>query len=202
MENLVVSEKHVELYVWVDPNNFMANWNLNIVGTFTSTPDNIDSDNLMFIPNPGFNGFVSPFQGNLLWSYLAEYNLELCRREYFKNYPSRLRAIFLFETKEEAFKYRERNPWHVGKRELKAVKTVNKYYFSRHDCSWIDFLRLPYGKEEETISLACSSYWKGETVKQCRLLHGDKPWSEAPIFEVLLIGRVDLVNNKEDNGDV
>lgn len=142
MENLFISEEPGEFFVWVDPNYFIANWNLNVVGTFTSTPDTMNDDNLMFIPNPKFNNFISPFQANLLWSYLAEYNLEVHRREYFRKYPSRLSAIFLFETKEEALKYSTRYQLHVCKRELKTVRSVGKYHFSRHDCSWIDFLRL------------------------------------------------------------
>jgi hypothetical protein len=198
MQNLFVSENSLQLYVWVDPNDFVANWNLNVVGSFTSTPDASDGDNLMFIPNPKFNNFVSPFQANLLWSYAAEYNLELHRRKYYPKYPSRLKATFLFETKEEASKYRERNREHVAGRELRTVSSIGRYCFSRHDCSWVDFLRLRGSLDDTSISAVCDCYWRGETVEQNKLLHRDQSWSECPIFEVLFMGRVDLVRSETD----
>jgi hypothetical protein len=195
MQNLHISEEPREFFVWVNPNNFIANWNLNKMGTFTSTSNTTDGDMLMFRPNPGFNNIISPFQANLLWSYLAEYNLELSRRHYFKEYPSRLSAIFLFDREDEARKYHSRQQLHVGDRELKRVVSVGKYLFSKHDCSWIDFMRLPNSKLGDTTHAVCNAYWGGETVEGNTLYHGDEPWSESPISEVLFIGRVDLVRD-------
>lgn len=198
MQNLIVSEEGIELYLWVNPKDFIANWNLNKIGSLTSMPDASDGDNLMFVPNLKFSGFVSPFQANLLWSYEAEYNLELQRRRSFPQYPSRLDAVFLFQARAEAIKYSERNKEHVGGRELQTVRSVGRYCFSTHDCSWVDFLRLRGWKDDETTSAVCDSYWRGETVEQCRLLHHGQPWTESPIFEVLFLGRVDLVRTEAE----
>ncbi len=144
----------------------------------------------MFIPNENFSGFISPFQANLLWSYKAEYNLEMSRRKYFIDYPSRLRAIFLFDTEEEARKYHNENARHVEGRKLILVKSVGKYCFSKHDCNWIDFLRLKVGSDNNTIHSICESYWKGNTVESNVLLHRGHTWKKSPIFEIIYLGVV------------
>jgi hypothetical protein len=78
----------------------------------------------MFVPNPAFKTFMSPSQNNLLGNYVAEYNLELSRQKQFVRYPCRLQAIFLLDSTDEAKKYADRHPDHVGKRLLKRCTTV------------------------------------------------------------------------------
>ncbi len=197
MNNLFDSQDTKDFFVWVDPKSFVADWNLNKIGSLFSMPSDQDSDHLMFVQNTKFSGGVSPFQANLLWNYAAEYNLELSRRAYFRNYPSRLAAVFLFETQAEANKYHARNPSHVAERQLRHVRTIGKYKFSRHDSSWVDFLRLFSSKDNETTHAVCNCYWNGKTVEQSKLLHWGEPWTEPPIFEVLFLGRVDLVRQQE-----
>ena len=104
-------------------------------------------------------------------------------------YPS----CSLYETEEEANKYYERNPSHVKGRELKHVRTVGEYKYSRHDSSWVNFLRLDGMKDYNTIHSVCHCYWKGETVEGHKLEFMGNSWTESPIFEILLLGRVDLV---------
>ena len=181
MDNLFVGNQKREFVVWVDPNDPIANWNLNKIGTFFSTPPSESGDYLVFIPNLKFTGFISPFQNNMLRSYSAEYNLELSRRSYFSDYPSRLGAVFLFENEVEARGYRERNPWHVGEREMKRVVSVGDYRLSRHDCTWVDFMRLLSMMDPGTIHNVCEAYWRGDTVKSCELTLYGKPWSKEPI---------------------
>lgn len=193
MDNIFKSKNPKDFYVWVDPNDFLAEHNLKKIGSFFSMPPNPKSDNLMFLPNTQFSGFISPFQAGLLWKYSAEYNLELSRRANFSNYPSRLTAVFLLETEIEAKRYFERNYTHVGKRVLMHVRTVGEYEYSIHDSSWVDFLGTKSGKDPNTIRSVCDSYWKGITVEQCNLTNMGQPWTESPIFEILLLGRVDLV---------
>lgn len=95
----------------------------------------------MFLPNPSSRTFVSPFQNNLLRAYMAEFNLEMSRERSFSEYPSRLHAIFLLDSEEEAEKYAKHHPEHVSKRVLKQARTAGSYTFSRHDASWVDFFR-------------------------------------------------------------
>jgi hypothetical protein len=189
MADLIQSSEIKIFYVWVNPNDFMANNNSKANLSFFSVPRG--NDNLMFIPNPNFKGgFISPFQMNLLGNYMAEYNLEIHRNMYFNSHPSRSNAVFLFENKDDASNYRERNLYHVGNRILKSAKTVDNYVYSKHDSSWIDFLRLPGWKDEGTIFNTCNAYWEGKRVIDCGLEHFGKKWTQDPIWEILFNGRI------------
>jgi len=191
MENIIHSDKTKTFYVWVNARDIYANHNANKVGSFVSVPNK--EDNLMFIPNKKFSGYISPFQGNLLRSYSSEYNLEAARKEFYKDYPSRLLATFLFETEEEALLYKETHEYHVVDRELKCGKTVGGYIYSKHDLAWIDFLRSPLLLEDSLVNQMVHSYWKGDSVKGFRL-EIEKPLSAVAdsIYEVLYIGRIDF----------
>jgi hypothetical protein len=198
MNNMFQETEEKIFYLWLAP-SFLSQHNYKI-GSFISSdfsPAEGD-DHLMFLPNPKFSKWISPFQAGLLNSYLAEYNLELSRRYFYKNYPNRLTAIFLFDSEEEAIKYQKRNPEHVGKRTLVKCKPYGKCLFSKHDSSWIDFLRLGGSLDEEAIHNVCKSYWGGVCVKDCKLFHFGKEWSEDPIFEVLLYGRIDFIKENEE----
>lgn len=146
----------------------------------------------MFIPNPNFEGFISPFQMNISTEYMVEYNLEKHREIYFNSYPSRVEAIYLFDSEEEANKYHEMHLDHVGGRILKKVKTNGSYIYSKHDSSWIDFLRLPHSIDNENIYNISNLYWGGEKVSDTRLESMGKEWTQDSIFEILFMGRVDF----------
>ncbi|MBX9851793.1 MAG: hypothetical protein K2X86_08550 [Cytophagaceae bacterium] len=192
MENLVTSDKPKKFYVWVQTKDIYANFNANIVGSFVSVANK--EDNLMFLPNENFSGYISPFQGNLLRSYQAEYKLETTRKKHFPDHPSRLVATFLFETEEEAMTYKETHSLHVGSRELKVGSTVGPYSYSKHDLSWIDFLRSPLLTDKDIIKKIAFSYWEGKSVDNFRLELSEKPLAvvSIPIYEVLFIGRIDF----------
>jgi Protein of unknown function (DUF2441) len=191
VQNLFEGDKQRDFYVLIDPDNFLAINNMK-VGSFTSLHPQPGLDNLLFLPNPLCTGFISPFQSNLLLKYLAEFNFEISRRRYFPQYPSRLEAVFLFETEEEVQKYISRFEKEVSSRILKKVKTVGSYHYSTHDSSWVDFCRLSGMKNPYTTDNLGKAYWSGEKVENCKLEHFGNPWSENPIFEVLYYGRVDF----------
>jgi hypothetical protein len=116
--------------------------------------------NLMFMPNPDFDGDITPFQHDVMREYMAEYNLEMGRGFYnFQNYPSRLNAIYLFDNEEEAHKYEARHMAHVDGRVLKKAKSVSPCIYSKYDSSWVDFLRLTHSVDPETISYVSKAYW-------------------------------------------
>jgi hypothetical protein len=146
----------------------------------------------MFVPNPKFEGFISPFQNNLLRSYIAEYNLERTRQLEFEEYPCRLQAIFLLDSEEEAERYAARHPDHVGKRVLKRCETVGDYRFSIHDSAWVNFLRTGHSMDQPTLDHVGRAYWSGERVVDHHLMSMGREWSEDPIHEVLFLGRVDF----------
>jgi hypothetical protein len=126
--------------------------NMNVVGAFYSTPPSESPETLMFIPNPAFRGFISPFQSNLMRNYAADYNLELARRDRFPQFPCRLQAMFLVESKADALTYKDKNPKHVEGRTLACGTTNGAYCFSRHDSAWVNFLRLPHMMSQEDIN--------------------------------------------------
>ncbi len=78
-------------------------------------------------------------------------------------------------------------------RKLLKVKTNGSYVYSRHDLSWVQFMRLPGFKDMKTYDNVCHAYWKGDVVHGKELTHFGKPWTEKPIFEILLSGRVDFI---------
>lgn len=130
---------------------------------------------------------------------MAEYNLEMGRTFYkFTDYPSRLNAIYLFDQEEEAHKYKERHMTHVGDRILKKARSVTPCVYSKHDSSWVDFVRLPHSTDPETTSFISKAYWSGATVEGCRLESMGKRWSQPPIIEVLFLGRIEFYDRNLD----
>lgn len=191
-QNIFSGSKERDLFVYVDPNDRFLEHQIGLVGTFTSAPFADSQQALMFLPNPDFKSAISPFQNNLLRNYIAEYNLEVDRMRWFSKYPSRLHAIFLFDSDTEANKYRSRHPDHVDRRVLKRVKTVGEYVYSLHDSSWVNFLRLPHSIDESSNNDISKCYWSGERVEQYELMSFGAPWTEEAIIEVLFLGRVDF----------
>lgn len=179
-------------WVWVDPEDMISHHNMNIVGSFCSTPQSASSETMMFIPNPAFHGFVSPFQNNLTRNYAADYNLELARRARFHRYPCRLQAVFLLESESDAVTYQEENPKHVEDRVLKRVTTAGDYCFSRHDSSWVNFLRLPHMMSQEDIDNCTNAYWLGQSFEDIQLSSYGKPWTQQCATEILYLGRIDF----------
>lgn len=192
MDNLISAKEQRLFYVWIHTKDIYANFNANMVGSFVSVETK--DDNLMFLPNKQFSGYISPFQGNLLRSYHAEYNLEITRKKFFTEYPSRLTATFLFESEEEALRYKEIHASHVGNRHLRVGKTIGTYRYSRHDLSWIDFLRSPLLIDQDITKFMTEEYWKGNSVENFKLDLMEKSLAVVgvPIYEILYIGRIDF----------
>jgi len=152
----------------------------------------------MFIPNPEFESDITPFQFGIMREYMAEYNLELGREGYFPSYPSRLNAIYLFESEDEAKKYKNRHLSHVGDRILKKVRSVTPCVYSVHDCSWVDFLRLTHSVDQDSVDNVCKAYWSGKRVQEFELTSMGKSWSQDAIFEVLFLGRIKFYDRNLD----
>lgn len=191
MENLNASGEEKTFYVWVNPKDLYARYNTRL-GSFVSVSNK--EDNLMFLPNPKFSGYISPFQENLLKSYQAEYLLEIRRKEQYKKYPSRLVATFLFATEEDALKYGENHSSHVASRELRKARTVGEYTYSTHDLGWIDLLTSPFAEDEPVREMMVENYWQGKTVEDFKLNLNQWPVKVVSdsILEVLFIGRIEF----------
>lgn len=191
--NLYLGESQQDFWVWVNPSSWLVRHQISLVGCFTSAGSvGRGESNLPFIPNPKFTGDISPFSIGVTHHYSAEYNFEINRENYFSDYPSRLNAIYLLRSEAEAMKYQERHMGHVGGRVLKKVHTVGQYAYSMHDSSWVDFLRLNYGCDDQTIHDVTQAYWRGVNVACCQLSSLGAPWTESPIIEVLYLGRINF----------
>ena len=121
-----------EFFVWVDPNDWLVQWNMGLVGSFFGgTPLGGGSpEYLQFIANPDAKpSAITPFHNNVTHLYRVEYNLETQRygRPEFRRYPSRLWALFLLASKENAYAYKMAHPEHVKGRVLKRCVTVGDY---------------------------------------------------------------------------
>ena len=188
--NLIQNNEPKKFFVYINPNDPLISINLKLTGSFLSTPTNSNLENLMFIPNPDFQGFVSPFQNNLMRSYRVEYGLEIVRRKHFTDFPSRLESIFLFATEQEAKNYFDRHPSHVGL--LKAAESSGEYIYSEHDSSWIDFMRTNHSIDLADFELLSRSYWEGKNAQDSQLIYFGKPWTSNPIREILFLGRINF----------
>jgi len=192
MDNIIRDKSTRDFFVYVDPADWLIQHQVGLAGSFASTPCNNGCDSLMFLPNPRFSSAISPFHNNVLRNYRAEYNLEVDRQRWFPQYPSRLQAIFLFDSEDHARCYGTRHPEHVATRILKRVKSSGPYIYSLHDSSWVNFLRQNHSLNQATVNKVSRSYWSGTRVEQCELLSLGKTWTQAPIVEALFIGRIDF----------
>lgn len=184
-------------YLPVDLGNWLVKHQIQNVGCFVSGGFvERGKSNLMFTPNPDFKGDVTPFQHGIMRDYMAEYNLENGRIAYASNYPSRLNAIYLFESEDQANQYKEMYKYHVEGRILKKVHSFGPCVYSTHDLSWIDFLRENCMIDKESIDHISKAYWGGDKVEDCRLLSMGKPWTKSPILEILFLGRIDFYDKK------
>jgi hypothetical protein len=195
--NLFQDTEIVDFWVWINPHNLLAKHNIEITGSFFSGGvTGKKNSNFLFIPNPEFDGDITPFSFGVLSQYIPEYHLEINRMKNFANYPSRLNSLFLFKSEDDANKYHDRQNDHVGDRVLKKCHSVGTYQYSIHDSSWIDFLRQAQMIDNDSLNNCCNSYWSGISVEKCKLLSKGSIWSEYPIFEVLFIGLVEFYNRE------
>ncbi|MEZ0208688.1 MAG: hypothetical protein ACAH17_00725 [Candidatus Paceibacterota bacterium] len=191
--NLYYGEEPKDFWVWVNPTHWHVRHQIQVVGCFISAGlIEPKTTNIPFIPNPNFNGDVSPFTVGVTIQYRAEFNFEIHREHAFSDYPSRLNAVYLLLSEEEAMEYQKRHPQHVEGRILKKVRTNGRYGYSVHDSSWVDFLRQPLSFDDQTVQAVTHSYWQGVKVEQVELTSMGKPWTQSPIIEALFLGRIDF----------
>ena len=187
-----------EFFIWVDPNDWMVKHNIGLVGGLGHAPPPPEAaapEHLLFVHNPNHKqGMVSRFHVGVIKNYAVEYDLERYRYANFKDYPSRLHSMYLFESREEAQRYRETHMDHVSTRILKRGVTGGPYVYSLHDLCWIDFLRIGHSMDVDTLNYCWRAYWNGERVNDRRLQWMGQRWTAQPIFEALFYGRVNFPN--------
>jgi hypothetical protein len=193
-----IATNEKEFFVWVDPDDWMVNHNIGIVGGVGQeppSPENTGPENLMFVFNPNHKqGDISRFHLGIINNYRIEYDLESFRHKFHPLLPSRLFAMYLFETREQASLYHSRQQAHVGRRVLKRGITSGPYVYSIHDSAWIDFLRAFHVLEADTLNVCWNGYWRGERMQDGKFESRGKPWIEPSIMEALFYGRINFPN--------
>jgi hypothetical protein len=119
-----VSDGSQLVYVFADESNPMTAHNLRFTGSlFSAVSASIDQpgflqrylasevDFLPFVPNPNAVGALSPFTLNTINNYRAEYDAETIRRQWYKDAPSRLTAVFAFERWEDCLTASAKYDW-------------------------------------------------------------------------------------------
>jgi hypothetical protein len=180
-------------WVWADLREPLVRESLDRSGEFLSVADVHERvAALPFVENPGFMGRLSPFGLNVVREYTVEYRLELKRLRQYLHYPSRLSAIFLFASEEDAWRYARAYPDRTRYRHLLALGTRGEYRWSWHDSAWIELMRAEPEPPERLDEMA-DAYWRGEPVPpSCRA-------GVESIREVLLLGRV-AVQDRDRQG--
>jgi len=202
MSDLIITNESIDFWVWINPEHLLTKLNVENTGRiFSGGLVAKGKSNLMFIPNPEFGGDISLFNMGINNNYNVEYILETFRLRSCPDHPSRLMALFLFFSKEEAEIYQQTHEDHVKNRNLKKCHSCGKVTYSIHDSAWIDFMRGWGMKDDFTINNCCNSYWRGINVKDCKLSQFGEPWSQEPAREVLLLGQVEFYNRNLDSSD-
>lgn len=200
MTNLFVSDEEREFFVWVDPSSRLVEHNMRFTGSFVAIGN--EGEKIPFIPNPNWSmGMISPFQLGITRNYIVEHNLEINRERRYADYPSRLEAMYLLNSVNDARRYAENNSNHISGRVLKRAITVGKYKYSIHDSAWINFLRMDHSISDEDIGKISDCYWENVLIEGCELKSHGQPYSAKSFAEVLFLGRIDFSNRglKEDD---
>lgn len=106
----------------------------NVLGIDDQKRQDFLNGDLEYLPyikgNPTTIGLNSPFMYRIIGRYTLEYNLEICRKFHYKQYPSRFSGIFAFGNYSECEKMASKTGWDirkVKKYRLKDMGIYNKY---------------------------------------------------------------------------
>ncbi|MFO8827599.1 hypothetical protein SC657_08615 [Legionella pneumophila] len=186
------SDIEQEFFFWVDPKNAIIFNNICNSGCVSSNPENSSNnpeENLLFVPNPKYKGFITPYQNNIVKRIRAEYWLETFRPS---NYPSRLQALYLFISEQDAMEYNKIHMSHTKDRELIKGISSKSCLYSIHDSGWFDFLCKDVSLDEETARNSAIQYWSGMKICDSQVYLYGNSWSQTPTMEVLFYGILNI----------
>lgn len=205
--------KQKNFYIFINPHNFMANWQANTIKQLTSSgytfalmseenrrayeEDRIDY--LPFIKNPSYNCFISPFCVNAMNDYRIEHDCELVRKNYFPNSPSRLSAIFAFGDMERCKQVSMKYGWplsQVRKFELMENELTRVLKANMEIISLARHAYANSGIDQQTIESIWKAYWNNERNVKFEMLSTDlnrRILESGAITEFLIEGRLKLV---------
>jgi hypothetical protein len=121
------------------------------------------ADFLPFVPNQAMStGFVSPFLMSTVNNYRVEYDAELARRRLYPGSPSRLTAIYAFESMADCEVAAHRFEWPIQSVQRFRVEHVLRA--TRVNMEVVTLARLCYARAMQTqdsVERIWRSYWSG-----------------------------------------
>jgi len=161
-----------------------------------------DVDYFPFIPHEKDLPIISPYCLSAINYYRVEYDAELCRKNYYPKYPSRLSAIFAFGDYETCEKVNKKyDKW--------DLRTVKKFRLNIDDWTRVikvnmeivSYMRLAYIRgffDDKTKNDIWKNYWNGTgdidlelpDVESERKIH-----HSGEIFEYLIEGKLVLIES-------
>ncbi len=155
-------------------------------------------DPLPFIPNPRMYGFLSPFTVSAMNEYRVEYDAEQARRVHFPTHPSRLSAVFAFDSADACEEVSRRYGWPLDSvRSFRLAEGV-EHRVVRLNMSVISLLRAVYPVAmwtPEVLDPIWRHYWSGAgnlELEYPDLRHGQN-WQRSEsgvLWEWLIEGQV------------
>lgn len=180
MDHLLKDSSTLELYAWLDDDALSPGWDILVGNPFGGSPPD---DRIMTVRN-----------------YFAEYHLEYFRQRLYQHFPSRLHAVLLFATRVDAETFRAKHPAQVFGKALTRARSKGTYICSFHDCSWLDYLRLPHSLSLSALDEIANHYWRGALVEEVGLTFMNERWREPPVIEALFQGTLETVNTSQQSG--
>jgi hypothetical protein len=144
-------------------------------------------DFLPFIPNPNALNALSIYTLSTINNYRVEYDAEVTRRQWYKNAPSRLTAVFAFERWEDCVTASAVHDWPL--QQVRRFRVAVALRILRVNMEIVSLARLAYGHsmlDTNEVEYLWRSYWEGSmdcTVKSVKA---------AMLPELLIDGRLDL----------
>jgi hypothetical protein len=154
------------------------------------------ADFLPFMPNPNLStGFMSPFTAGSLSNYRVEYDAELCRRAAFRHAPSRLTALYAFDSLDSCHEASRRYKWDIST--VVPFEVMDVLRSVRVNMEIVSLARHAYATsmlDAHTTDDLWRSYWAGAESYSMDLpsvdAKGRRQVAVDALWELLIDGRL------------
>lgn len=151
-----------------------------------------DIEYLPFVAASPTTNSISTFTQKLINNYAIEYELELCRKKYFKQFPSRLSGLYAFGDYESCKKASEKYKWDLN--QVKKFKPIQIVKIAKLNMEIISLLRA-FSIASFSLDMRhsiCTQYWEGaaEVSIQVPTMETDENhvYKSGTIYEYLIEG--------------
>lgn len=167
MPNLDPADYPDPFFIFVNEASPMTWHNFNLTGSFSSSPRTGSPDDfLMFIPNPNFTGFISPFLHGVTNDYRLEWDAEQARRAHAPDAPSRLGAVFAFGSYADCERVATKYGWDLAQVEQFRPARGEAIAVGNVNMEIVSLMRAAYtlgSWDAQSLDAIWSAYWRGET---------------------------------------